>query len=318
MLLTRNSLPTLVFTLGLLLLPATLLRAQSQAGIHLVIPLYPGVAPGSENWKQQERQTEVSDSHDSKFITITNVVQPTLTVFRPDPAKTNGTAVVVCPGGAYALLAWDYEGVDVARWLAERGITAFVLKYRLMETPDNPAKLESFFANTFKRVPGDFESTMRPAEVVRQLAIEDGRQAIRLIRGRAAEFGINPDHIGIMGFSAGGGLTMGVADRYDAQSKPNFAAPIYGLDFDRDPLPPDAPSLFIVATQGDASVPIEQSIRIFQRWTEAHHPAELHIYEKGSHGFGMRHFDLPLDHWPEDFERWLDSQGLLGSTHTAH
>ena len=291
---------------------ASLICAQSSSTGHNVIPLYDGAAPGAVINTQPEASYQIPRPDGAGMATqIANVTQPTLTVYRPDPAKANGTAVVVCPGGAYMILAWDYEGTEVAEWLAGHGVTAFVLKYRLLPTPNDPAERIKYMVANIKGHPGDFDSAVHQLDAGRFMAIADGQAAIRLIRTRAAEFGVQADRVGIMGFSAGGGLTMGVVRTADPASRPNFAAPIYGFDPDNAAPAADAPPLFIVATQGDAMVPVTESTRIFEKWTAAHRPAELHMYEKGGHGFGFQHFGLPVDHWREPFAAWLDAHGWL-------
>jgi acetyl esterase/lipase len=241
---------------------------------------------------------------------IRNVVTPTLTVYQPSAGSANGTALIVCPGGGYYALMFNYEGTDVAEWLATRGITAFVLKYRVTPTPPDLAATTPEMKELFASLQSDFDTTIHKLDPARAIAIADGRQAIRYVRDHAAQWHIVPDRIGIMGFSAGAGLTMGVILDHDAASRPNFAAPIYGY-MDDEPLPKDAPPIFIVASQADGLVPSERSIRIYQKWTAAKLPGELHLFEQGPHGFGFRQLGLAVDHWPQLFENWLRSRALL-------
>ncbi|MCL5019294.1 MAG: alpha/beta hydrolase [Patescibacteria group bacterium] len=288
-------------------------NAQTQ-----VIPLYDGIAPGSENWTQKE--VEYRNDWDHKRM-VRNITQPTLTAFLPDPAKANGTAVIICPGGAFRFLSWESEGTEVAEWLKERGVAAFVLKYRLINT----GATEEEFAKSMQEVrelmkkisaPGKpEESTSRPVESgdrkqVIPLAVEDGKQAIRVVRRHAAGWNLAPDRIGIMGFSAGGMVTMGVVMNYDAESRPNFAASVYGGGTNGIKIPDNAPPLFILAAHDDQMGSVG-SARLYSEWKTAGYSAELHIYSKGGHGFGMNKRGLPVDTWIDRFADWLKAQEFL-------
>lgn len=274
---------------------------DSPAPREMIVRLWPGPAPGTESWSGEEMvgQTDVPAG---KIEIKTNITVPTLSVFRPKDGQGNGSAVVVLPGGAFGALAWDLEGTEIARWLADRGITAFVLKYRV--------RPHQFPAG--EAPPSDYEGLIRAFQPAWRIAVQDGQQAVRLIRERASEFGVAANRVGMIGFSAGAATTMGVVMGSDKTSRPDFAATIYGMLMDDSPVPADAPPLFIAATQEDATVPAAQSTRIFGMWSEARRPAELHIYSKGAHGFGMRPKGAPVDHWPEALEAWLISQGQLG------
>jgi acetyl esterase/lipase len=269
-----------------------------------VIPLWPAGAPGSENWMQQEQETVIPPS----LKVVRNVTQPTLTAYLPDPAIANGelaagAAVIVCPGGAFHFLSIDMEGTDVARWLNARGVAAFVLKYRLICTGDDfPAVVWQNLNDENKMA-----ALMKP---IAPLVIADGQQAVRLVRQHAATWGIAPDRIGIMGFSAGGMVTANVAMLHDADSRPDFAAPIYSAGWEDVPVPVDAPPLFILCADDD-DMATTNSIRLYRDWKAAGHSAELHIYSKGGHGFGMNKHDLPCDTWIERFGDWLQAQGFI-------
>jgi acetyl esterase/lipase len=258
-----------------------------------VIPLWPAGAPGSESWNWQEEESAFPNNG---ARVVHNVAQPTLTVYLPEPSIANGIAVIVCPGGGFHYLEIQKEGTDMAHWLNARGIAAFVLKYRLLHTGDD--FLQEVLVNL--RNPTRMAELMPPLV---PLLIADGQQAVRLVRQRANDWGIKPDHIGIMGFSAGGMLTANTALRYDAASRPDFAAPIYGAPPEGVPVPPDAPPMFITCA-GDDSL-VSESIRLYSAWQAAGRSAELHIYAKGGHGFGLNVHNLPVDSWTDRFYDWL-------------
>ena len=235
---------------------------------------------------------------------IRNVAQPTLTAYLPDPQIATGTAVIVCPGGAFHFLAYEHEGIQVAAWLNSRGIAAFMLKYWLIRTSDD------FEAEVERRLSHREELAEQMMPLV-PLILADGQQAVRLVRQRSAEWGIRPDRIGIMGFSAGGGVTMAVALNYDASCRPDFVAPIYPGHFGDIPVPDDAPPLFLAHASDDPLIPPAISTAIYAAWQAAGRSAELHIYSRGGHGFGMNRQGLPVDGWIERFEEWLRAQDLL-------
>src|SRR5436190_14432840 len=184
-----------------------------------VIPLYSGAAPGSENWNWEEKEIKV----DTGTI-VMDVSHPSLTAFVP--ANPNGTAVIIAPGGAFHALAFDLEGTKVAKWLNEKGITAFVLKYRVVH--NDPAHPENSIGNlmatkNFKKL----DSLNAP---VVPLAMQDGLAAVKYVRRHASEYKIESNKIGFMGFSAGGTVTMCVAYNATDESRPNFIAPIYAYE----------------------------------------------------------------------------------------
>jgi acetyl esterase/lipase len=280
------------------------------------IPIWPGVAPGSESWNQKE----VGYLDAAKKKMVRNVVQPTLTAYLPERAKANGTAVIICPGGGFRFLSWQSEGTEVAEWLRDHGVAAFVLKYRLMDTGATEAEFQKSVAELFRSIT-ERTSGKEPANPVQSiermkivsLAAADGRQAVKVVRQRAAEWGISPDRIGILGFSAGGMVTMGTVMEPDAESRPNFAAPIYGGSTGGAAVPKDAPPLFILCADDDALM-AAGSAKLYLEWKAANKSAELHIYSKGGHGFGMNKRGLPIDQWIEHFGKWLEVQGLLKIT----
>jgi len=277
------------------------LGAVAHAAEEKVVRLYDGPAPGSENWKHTERQAKVGTGIPP---VVFNVVQPTLTVFQPPTEIANGTGVVICPGGGFCLLCIDHEGYDVARYLTAKGVTCFVLKYRLLpcET-DNPMREASAGGNFLEKV----------APIIK-LALADGLAAMAHVRTHAQDYGVHPDRIGIMGFSAGGIVAASVAYNYTAETRPDFVAPIYlahDLVIKGDGVRDDAPPLFVVAATDDQFGLALQNVAIYQAWVTARKPAELHLYAKGGHGFGMNKQDLPCDTWAARFADWLQMQGLL-------
>lgn len=288
----------------------TICRAQEQ-----VIPVWPGAAPGSETWTQKEETTHLPPLAAGGPL-IRNVTQPTLTVFLPNPSVANGTAVIVCPGGGFHFLSWESEGTEVAKWLSAHGIAAFVLKYRLADTGPTDEDFRKALAALFS--PGSSTHGSGLPESMRKVApfaIADGRQAMKVVRRRASEWGIAPDRIGIMGFSAGGIVTMGVVMEHDAESRPDFAAPIYGAGLAEGPAAaPEATPLFILCASDDP-IAAAGSVATYTKWKAAGYPVELHMYSKGGHGFGMNKQGLPTDHWIERFGDWLKAQGFMKPKH---
>ncbi len=266
-----------------------------------VVRLYAGPAPGSADWKQTEQESRTNLWNTR--VTF-NVASPTLTVFRPPAGRANGTAVVICPGGAFFGLSIDSEGCEVARWLNQKGVTCFVLKYRLVECKtDDPT--------TEVMTRGPLEPVVAP---IVKLALADGNAAIKYVRQHAAEYGVKPDRIGIIGFSAGGTLAVSVAMNYTPESRPDFAAPIYAVfnwAIKDHGVPTDAPPAFILAASDDPLGLAPQSVEIYSAWLKAGKPAELHMFARGGHGFGMKEQHLPTDHWIERFADWLEHQGWL-------
>jgi len=269
-----------------------------------VIPLWPNGTTGSEDWTQQEQETFAPPP--ISFRTVRNVTQPTLTAFLPHPSVATGTALIICPGGAFHSLAIDHEGIEVARWLNQRGVAAFVLKYRLLSTEVRDEDFE-------RQIQANVSNLDKIREVTRQigpLAIADGQQAMKVVRERASQWGIAPDRIGIMGFSAGGRVTIGVALEHDVDSRPNFAAAIYGALWEDLAVPAGAPPLFI-ALANDDELAVDPGVALYCAWRAAGQSVELHIYAQGGHGFGMREQGLPADHWIDRFGEWLQVQGFM-------
>ena len=264
-----------------------------------VIPLWKGTPPGGATSAKEKSYAQPTPWGKSVQM-LTDVSTPTMTVVRPAAGKATGAAMIVLPGGGFVSLAWDMEGTEVANWLAARGITAFVVKYRVALPTAEEMKAR------------DRAKTVEAARPRLKIAVADASRAMTLVRTGAAKWGIDPDRIGMMGFSAGAVTTMDVVLGSTPELRPNFAAPIYGMTLlEGAKAPADAPPLFIVHAQDDAMVPVSGSVAIFDLWTAAKRPADLHIYSKGGHGFGMRGMGLPVDVWSADFEHWLDNIGML-------
>ncbi|MGI8469748.1 MAG: alpha/beta hydrolase [Pyrinomonadaceae bacterium] len=252
-----------------------------------VVNIWSGVAPGSENWTQRERTIENTPVGTVVF----NVVTPTLTAYLPEKSKATGTGVIIAPGGYCVALAISHEG-DAARWLQSKGIAAFVLKYRIIEKREEgiPKNLNMDDACKY--------------------GIADGIQAIKVVRQHAAEWGVSPDRVGFMGFSAGGMVTSGALLQQDAAARPDFAAMIYGAPFGKMPdIPVKLPPMFMAWAQDDA-VALEPIVKFYDALKSAGHKPEVHIFNSGGHGFGMKKQGTSSDHWIDEFYYWLEAQGF--------
>ena len=262
--------------------------ALSCGGYAQTLNVWPGVAPGSENWKQKE--AVITDTPIGTIIS--NVVTPTLTAYLPPKNKATGTGVIVAPGGACVRLAMDLEGSKVTQWLVERGIAAFVLKYRLQEKKE-------------EGIPADLNM-----DEACKYGIADGIQAMKVVRQHAAEWGVSPDRIGFMGFSAGAMVTSGVLLQADAEGRPAFAAPIYGGPFGAMPaIPANLPPIFMAWAQDDELVQ-GSVVKFYDALKAAGNKPEVHIYTSGGHGFGMKPQGTTSDHWIEEFYWWLEVKGF--------
>lgn len=242
---------------------------------------------------------------------VRNVVIPTLTVFEPSADIANGTAVVVAPGGAFHFLMMDHEGYDVARWLNHLGVTGFVLKYRVQRTPDDDAEMPVFLDKLGEELPHPDQTEVNPpmshpgAEEARLWGEEDARQAIRFLRQNAADLNIDAKKIGIIGFSAGGGIAVNAALEHDDLSRPDFVAGIYVGYRLVDAVQEDLPPLFLAIADDDKAVAPISSARLYEAWHKADKPFELHVFANGGHGFGMREQGLLSDLWTQLFKGWL-------------
>jgi acetyl esterase/lipase len=279
-----------------------------------VVDVWPGKAPdepggiGAEKVvpspKLERKKVEVTES----TRMITNVTHPTLTVYRAPKEKDTGTAAIVCPGGGYWNLYWELEGEEVAAWLNSIGVTGIVLKYRV---PRRPGEVEA-------------DPAMRP--------LQDAQRAVSLVRSRAKEWGLAPDRIGIMGFSAGGHLAVATATRFAKRTydvvddvdkiscRPDFAVPVYPGYLkakDKDELAPglsipkDAPPMFLVHGGDDIVSDPEHSVVLYRALKRAGVPAELHVYADSTHDFGVRKVNRPCDDWTRACAAWLKHRELL-------
>jgi beta-glucosidase len=256
-------------------------------------------------WEGKER-IQISEENNTSFVS--NVSQPSLSVYLPESSKANGTALIIAPGGGFHFLSMKNEGSQLAAWCVENGIAAFVLKYRLVPTGENP------MAEFGQKLQNGQEQMDREMAPYISLANADGLAAIEYVRNNAAEFNVTKDQIGIIGFSAGGTVAAAAGLEYTSEeNRPDFFAPIYGalhvLNLQRIPLKPMP--LFLAVASDDSFGFQTQSIELYKTWNNSKLPAELHIYEKGSHGFGMRKQNLPSDDWITDFKSWITDHGWI-------
>jgi len=239
---------------------------------------------------------------------VRNVSRATLTPFLPDPDKANGAAVIVAPGGGFRILSMGNEGWEVARALNERGVAAFVLKYRLRPTAPDWAEFDKGNPLTAP-APGSAGATT-PAPSPVALPLEDATAAFKLVRARAREWHIDPNRIGMMGFSAGAGTTM-AATLKSTENKPAFIAPIYGAQVAVE-VPPDAPPMF-VALASDDPLFGKNEYGLITAWKNAGRPVEFHLYQNGGHGFGLGNPNRTSNRWFDAFTHWLDVNGFLAT-----
>jgi acetyl esterase/lipase len=280
----------------------------------LVMELWPGKAP-DETGKIGPETERMSPKLDKKQVEvteptklITNVTKPTITIYRPAKDKNTGTAVLICPGGGYWNLYWELEGEEVAKWLNSIGVTGIILKYRVPRRPDDTQG----------------EPARRP--------LQDSQRAVSLVRSKAKEWGIDPKHIGIVGFSAGGHLAIATATSFEKRTyepsdaidkiscRPDFAIPVYsGYLKAKDKhelapglsIPKDTPPVFLVHGGADIISDPDHSLVMYQALKKAGIPTELHIYATAAHDFGVRKSDHPCTTWTEACASWLRHQGFL-------
>ena len=274
---------------------------------HTVLTLWPNGAPGANTTTGPEKDTSTATSDliaGKPLVRLGNVSVPTLTVFAPK-GKNTGAAVVVFPGGGYNILAIDLEGTEVCDWLAARGITCVILKYRVPGTGPYPKSAE---------------------------ALQDAQRAVGLVREHAVEWGVDEKRVGVLGFSAGAHLAAALSTHYeqrlyprvdaadDLSCRPDFAVVVYpgylaladkGFAFSPDiPVTKETPPTFLVQAEDD-SVHVENAVQYFMALKNAGVPAELHIYAKGGHGYGLRRTELPVTTWPDRVDDWLKTIGVV-------
>jgi acetyl esterase/lipase len=267
------------------------------------IELGTGPLPGATNpevWHSQ---------YGSQFAR--NVTIATLTPFLPDPAKASGAAVVVAPGGGFFTLSMENEGSNVARALAEKGVAAFVLKYRLNQTPPDMPGFEKYMRDMFSggARPPRPDPDKPFANIAPQIA--DARAAFALIRKRSAEWHVDPNRIGMVGFSAGAALTMATTLAGE-DAKPAFIGNIYG-PLASVKVTDDAPPLFIALAADDPFFG-NAGFGLIESWKAAKRPVEFHLYEQGGHGFGMYPKETTSTGWFDAFVRWLGMHDMVKST----
>ena len=306
--------PALRFVAGLIFFPVALLwLVQVSALAKDTMTPIPAPAQGmaielgTAPLPDAETQESWHTQYGSRFVR--NVTVATLTPFLPDPAKASGAAVIVAPGGGFRTLSMDNEGWDVAQALAEQGIAAFVLKYRLHQTPADMADfkraMDEMFSATGRRPPRPNLQEMR-GSLAPQL--EDARAAFALIRQRAKEWRVDPERIGMLGFSAGAMLTM-ASTLVGTDTKPAFIGNIYG-PLAAVPVHTDAPPLFIAIAADDPFF-ANGDFGLITGWHAAGRPVEFHFYEQGGHGFGMYPKETTSTGWFNAFVSWLRMHDMV-------
>jgi acetyl esterase/lipase len=263
------------------------------------IPLYPDAPSGeasTENWLCLP----------SGDCTIRNVTRPNLTPVLPEPGIANGAAVVVLPGGGFMSLAIDHEGHKVARALADRGITAFVLKYRLIATPADPREAQTFIGTRMKEA---FAGRQGPQSLFNPDAVTDAAAALRYVRDHSSKWGVDPERVGLMGFSAGARTTLKLVLGAAPADAPRFFGYIYG-DMGSQAVPAAAPPMFAAIAFDDNLYPAG-NLALAQDWHRAGRKVELHVYQSGGHGFGLGRNNSTNALLIDEFTAWLSMQGLL-------
>lgn len=238
---------------------------------------------------------------------VTNVSKPTLTVYEPTAEKKTGTSVIIAPGGGLYALSVNSEGTDVANWLVTKGITAFILKYRLVPTgEDGVAEINELGQKNPMQL-------MKNVAQVMPYSVVDGLNAVEYVRTNAQKYGLDPNKIGFMGFSAGGAVSMGVTYNSETKNQPNFLVPVYPWTTAMPVQTPsdNAPPMLIICATDDALGLAQGAIDLYTSWFKAQKNVALHMYSKGDHGFGMRIKGFPSDHWIERFYEWAKVEGLV-------
>jgi acetyl esterase/lipase len=271
--------------------------AVAQAAGPEEVLLWPKGAPGSEGKTAAEK--EVGQEKNDGVRRLASVHKPSITAYLPSKETASGAGVIILPGGGHRYLSIDNEGHAVARWLSEKGVAGFVLKYRLAREEGSTYKVEEH-------------------------AFADAQRALRLVRARAKGWGLDPQRVGLIGFSAGGAITSLASGKFDAgnpkatdpvekeSSRPAFQALLYGGSAPKGgaALPKDAPPAFICVASDDKG-PAGNAVELFSKLRDAGVNAELHIFAKGGHGFGMKQRPLAITGWANRFHEWMADQGLL-------
>jgi acetyl esterase/lipase len=269
------------------------------------IPLYQGKAPGSES----ATYPEVWSKAFGKEHWVRNITKPTLTPFLPKKGKGNGAAVLVVPGGGFQFVSISNEGWPVAQALADRGIAAFVLKYRVEQTPESEAEFGKVMTARFQAPPPTASTTERQFEPAVAIARADAQTALRMIRGNAAKWGIDTKRVGMVGFSAGAMTTLATTLANAPDARPDFIAPIYGMMY--AVTPPSNPQPMFAALASDDPLFNKQGFGLVESWQKAGGSVEFHYYQGGSHGFGAQKKGTTSDLWFDQFMAWMTAQGIL-------
>jgi acetyl esterase/lipase len=299
-------------------------RAQTTAwqptSPHTQVVIWPGAAPDAQAAPGPEDTAIVKDHlvAGSTWVWVKDVTQPTMTVYSPT-GKNTGVAVVVFPGGGFEGLAIDLEGTETCDWLTSRGITCVLLKYRIPS------------------LPYDWHCDCRPNNSLNQatLPLEDAQRTMGLVRLHAADWGIDPHKVGVLGFSAGGYLVAEISTHFahrlyqpiDAADKescrPDFAVAVYpghlwteGGTYGLNPEVPvttETSPTFLVQAEDDKVDGVNQSVAYYIALEKAHVPTEMHLYAHGGHAFGLRRTTLPITEWPQLVEKWLVTIGMLSN-----
>lgn len=274
---------------------------------HAQIPIWPRVAPDPQPVKGPEFAEEVTQDlvAGRPWVALSNVSQPTMTVYRPSGQNT-GVAVIVYPGGGYEILAIDLEGTEICDWLTSKGITCVLLKYRVPASRSEPNW-------------GAYPQSV--------MALEDAQRTMGLVRLHAIEWGIDPKKVGVLGFSAGGHLAAAISTHFDKRlypsvddadkesCRPDFAVPIYPghLTFHENtfvlnpavPVTRETPPTLLLQAEDDRVDGVDQALTYYIALKKAEVPVEMHLYAHGGHAFGLRHTEDPITDWPELVEKWL-------------